>query len=64
MKTRRLIETVIGQLKGRFKIEKVWARDNRHLTNRFNRKILAHTVCVWLNRHSHSPLRFEELVSP
>lgn len=63
VKTRRLIETVIGQLKERFNIEKVWARDTWHLTNRFSRKILAHTVCVWLNRHSHSPLRFEELVS-
>lgn len=63
MRIRRLIETVIGQLQERFNIEKVWARDTWHLTNRFNRKILAHTVCIWLNRHSHDPLQFERLLS-
>ncbi|MBO1348832.1 MAG: IS982 family transposase [Hormoscilla sp. GUM202] len=63
MRIRRLIETVIGQLTERFNIEKVWARDTWHLTNRFNRKILAHTVCLWLNRHSHDPLQFERLLS-
>lgn len=63
MRIRRLIETVIGQLTERFNIEKVWARDTWHLTNRFNRKILAHTVCLWLNRHSHYPLQFERLLS-
>jgi hypothetical protein len=49
---RRLIETVIGQLVERFSIEKIWARDLWHLSSRFNRKLLAHTVCHWLNRHS------------
>jgi len=63
MRIRRLIETVIRQLQERFNIEKVWARDTWHLTNRFNRKILAHTVCLWLNRHSHYPLQFERLLS-
>lgn len=63
MRTRRLIETVIGQLVGRFSIEKVWARDRWHLTSRLNRKLLAHTVCRWLNRHSTEPLKFEQLVA-
>lgn len=40
MKTRRLIETVIGQLSERFSIEKIHARDCLHLINRFVRKIL------------------------
>jgi Transposase DDE domain len=39
IRTRRLIETVIGQLVGRFSIEKVWARDLWHLTSRLNRKL-------------------------
>ncbi|MBD1944577.1 hypothetical protein H6F50_19815 [Coleofasciculus sp. FACHB-712] len=56
---RRLVETVIGQLVERFSIEKVWARDLWHLTSRLNRKLLAHTVCRWLNRHSLDPLQFE-----
>lgn len=50
MKTRRLVETVIGQLSERFSIEKVRARDCVHLTNRFVRKILSHTLAVFLNR--------------
>lgn len=60
---RRLIETVIGQLVERFSIEKVWARDLWHLTSRINRKLLAHTVCRWLNRHNIEPLQFEHLVN-
>lgn len=63
MSTRRLVETVIGQLTERFNIEKVWARDLWHLTNRFVRKILAHTVCVFVNcQLGRKPLQFEGLV--
>lgn len=60
---RRLIETVIGQLVERFSIEKVWARDLWHLTSRINRKLLAHTVCRWLNRNSAEPLQFNQLMA-
>ena len=63
MRVRRLVETLIGQLVERFRIEKVWARDPWHLTSRLNRKLLVHTVCRWLNRHSLTPLQFEQLVS-
>ena len=63
VKIRRLIETVIGQLVGRFHLEKVWVREIWHLSSRLNRKLLAHTVCFWLNRHSPQPLQFEDLVS-
>ena len=44
--TRRLVETVIGQLTERFHIEKVWARDLWHQFSRFWRKLLAHTVSI------------------
>jgi hypothetical protein len=55
---------VIGQLCDRFNIEKVWARDMWHLTSRLNRKVLAHTVCVWLNRlFGLEPLQFDSLVT-
>jgi hypothetical protein len=47
--TRRLIETVIGQLSERFHIEKIRARDLWHLASRFWRKLLAHTVCIAIN---------------
>lgn len=62
MRKRRLVETVIGQLTERFHIEKVRARDTWHLSNRFIRKILAHTVGVFLNKLlGNKPLQFEAL---
>ena len=61
--TRRLIETVIGQLSERFHIEKVWARDLWHLTNRLGRKILAHSLGVLINRTlGRDPLQFDGLI--
>lgn len=48
--TRRLVETVIGQLTERFHIGKVRARDPWHLTSRIARKILSHTKCAFINK--------------
>lgn len=62
IQTRRLIETVIGQLVERFHLEKIRARDLWHLTNRINRKLLAHTIAFWLNRLSDNPLCFQQLI--
>lgn len=62
--TRRLIETVIGQLAERFHIEKIWARDLWHEASRFWRKILAHTVCVRVGmERGNEPLQFERLIT-
>jgi hypothetical protein len=47
---RRLVETVIGQLAGRFHIETTRARDIWHLVSRIARKIASHTLCVLMNR--------------
>ena len=63
VKTRRLVETVIGQLTERFHLQKVRARDLWHLTNRVYRKLLAQTLAVWINRYSPHPLQFEQLIS-
>jgi hypothetical protein len=61
---RRLIETVNAQLAERFHFERIRARDLWHLTSRVNRKILAHTLCCWLNRQlDRSLLHFEGLVA-
>ncbi len=61
--TRRLVETVIGQLASQFHIEKVWARDLWHLTNRVIRKVLAHTVGVIVNKTiGNPPLQFEQIL--
>lgn len=60
--TRRLVETVIGQLSEQFNIEKIRARNLWHLTNRIGRKILAHTVGVMVNKIlGNPPLQFERL---
>lgn len=61
--TRRLVETVIGQLTDRFNIEKIRARKTWHLTNRIARKILSHTVCVFINKMcGNPPLQFDSLI--
>jgi hypothetical protein len=63
MSARRLVETVIGQLSERFHIEKVRARDLWHAQNRFIRKLLAHTIGVFLNYClGQQLLQFEVLV--
>jgi Transposase DDE domain len=59
-----LIETVNGQLAGRFHVKRTWAKDLWHLSSRVLRKILSHTVAAWMNvRQGHRPLDFASLVS-
>jgi IS5 family transposase len=48
-KTRRLVETVIGQLTGQFNMNKVWARKIWTLSGRLSRKILAHGLGMLAN---------------
>jgi hypothetical protein len=61
--TRRLVETVIGQLADRFHIETIRARKLWYLTNRVARKILAHTIGIFLNKqNSNPPLQFDLLI--
>jgi Transposase DDE domain len=50
MNIRRLVETVIGQLTDRFKIQAIKAKDMWHLMAKIKRKILAHTVCIAINK--------------
>jgi hypothetical protein len=61
---RRRIETVFGQLVGRFNAKVRYARDLWHLTVRWIRKILAHTVAVFLCQQydASTSLRFAELI--
>lgn len=61
---RRLIETVIGQLDDRFHFNVVWARDFWHLLSRLARKVLAHTVGIFLNRKlGRPPIKFDGLLT-
>jgi hypothetical protein len=61
---RRLVETVIGQLNDRFHISRIWARDTWHLVARLSRKLLAHTLGIFLNKKlDRSPIRFDGLLT-
>ena len=61
---RKKVETVISQLTERFAIERTRAKDLWHYQSRIARKILAHTVCVFINLQlGRPPLALEGLVS-
>ena len=58
------IETVFGQLVERFQAKRVWARDLWHLTSRWMRKFLSHTLAVFFCAHHDLPyLSFAKLVT-
>lgn len=58
------IDAVFGQLAERCAIKRLWARDRWHLVNRLLRKVLMHTLGVWLNIHfGQPPLRLAQLVA-
>lgn len=62
-RVRYRIDTVFGQLVERWAIKRVWARDTWHLANRVLRKVLMHTLALWLNLQGHRPLfQFAQLV--
>jgi hypothetical protein len=61
---RRRIETVIGQLVERYHAKRVWARDGWHLWSRWQRKLLSHTLAVYLcQQHDLGSLRFADLLT-
>ncbi len=51
------IETVFGQLAGRYQAKRVWARDLWHLRARLARKVLSHTLALLLNHAAGNPPR-------
>ena len=60
---RKRVETVGAQLTERFGLSRIRVRDLWHLQHRVIRKVLAHTVLVFLNLHLHrDPLDFDGLV--
>ena len=62
---RQLIETVNGQLVERFHIQKMRVRKGWTLLAKWYRKILSHTIFVYLNIQSgRDPLDFDGLVQP
>ena len=64
VQTRRRIETVLSQLTERYHAKRVWARDVWHLTARWLRKLVSHTMAVRLcQRAGLSPLAFAQLIT-
>ena len=62
--TRRLVETVIAQLTEQFNIQKVRARNCWQLTNRITRKVLAHTVAIYMCKQLNIPgIQFEKIIT-
>jgi hypothetical protein len=60
---RKRVETVGSHLTERFHIAKTRARDLYHYQHRLIRKVLAHTVCVFINLQlGRSPLDLDDLV--
>lgn len=64
VQTRRRIETVLSQLTERYHAKRVWARDIWHLTARWLRKLVSHTMAVlFCQRTGLSPLAFAQLIT-
>jgi IS5 family transposase len=60
---RKIVETVVGQLEGRFGLARVWPRDLWHLHAALIRKVLAHTLGCHLNLQAgRPPLQLAELL--
>jgi hypothetical protein len=64
VRKRRRIETVLSQMAERYRAKRVWARDRWHLTSRWLRKVLSHTMAVYFCQQiGLSPLRFSQLLT-
>lgn len=58
------IETVAAQLVERYHLKRIWARDAWHLTSRILRKVLSHTIAVFLClERGYPPLQFNRLLA-
>jgi DDE family transposase len=58
------IETVASQLVERYHLKRIWARDAWHLTSRLLRKVLSHTLAVFLClERGYPPLQFAHLLA-
>ena len=63
-RVRKFVETVGSHLTERFKVDQIRVHDLWHFQHRLIRKILAHTVCVFLNlMFNRPPLDLDGLVS-
>ena len=58
------IDTTFGQLVDRYQVKRVWAKDWWHLHSRLLRKVLSHTLALFLNQaQGNPPMQLAKLVS-
>jgi hypothetical protein len=58
------IEMVAAQFVERYHLKRIWARDAWHLTSRMLRKVLSHTLAVYLClERGYPPLQFAQLLA-
>lgn len=58
------IDTTFGQLVDRYQVKRVWAKDSWHLHSRLLRKVLSHTLALFLNQaQGNPPMQLAKLLS-
>jgi hypothetical protein len=63
-RVRYRIDTTFGQLVDRYQVKRVWAKDSWHLHSRILRKVLSHTMALFLNQaQGNPPMQLARLVS-
>jgi hypothetical protein len=63
MNIRHKVETLIKQLVERFKIQAIKTKDMWHLTAKIGLKILAHSICFYINQinNMENPLQLKKI---
>ena len=61
---RKIVETVGSHLTERFAVARIWAHDLWHFQHRLIRKVLSHTLMIFLNLQlGRDPLDLDGLVT-
>ena len=63
-RVRYRIDTTFGQLVDRYQVKRVWAKDRWHLHSRLLRKVLSHTMALFINQaQGNPPMQLAKLIS-
>ena len=63
-RVRYRIDTTFGQLVDRYQVKRVWVKDAWHLHSRLLRKVLSHTMALFLNQiQGNPPMQLAKLLS-
>ena len=63
-RVRYRIDTTFGQVVDRYQVNRVWVKDTWQLHSRLLRKVLSHTMALFLNQiQGNPPMQLAKLVS-